>query len=483
MNITINSSYINTKTSFTARKINISKEQILKLRESGLSENKIIENLGISTACYYKHLKALGIDKKLSIYNNELSKIPKDKFEEMLKNHFSINDICKFFKITTTAYYNLLEKFNLRQYILGANSKKVTNELLQELVDKDVPIKEICERLNITESVYYVLVKKLNIQTKYKKNKMRTSEITKEELSSLIESGKTYPEIIKILGISQPTLQRLIGKFKIETQILKTKSNLENITKENLENLIKSGKKVDEICKELNISRRNYSTLVNRFGIMTEFRKNKAAMANISKEELQKLVDKGMTVNELCKHFNFSDPSAIYRLFKKLNINYNYKHHYKLKEIPKNKLEQVVSDWQSQNDIEEKLNISPTAFYIKTKEAKVETIMSGSLKKLNSINIEEVQKYLDEGATTQEICEMYDITPNMYQSLLRKYNLQSPGKKIFDNAKKITKEQIEQLINSKKTLNEVSQELNISNNTLFKKMRDFGIDRKKTSNR
>lgn len=480
MNITINSSYINTNPSFAARKINISKEQILQLRESGISEKKIIENLGISTATYYKHLKTLGLEKRLSIYNEELSKISKDKFEEMLKNHFTINEICKFFKITTTAYYNLLEKFNLRQYILGANSKKVTKELLQELVDMELPIKEICERLSISEPVYYVLVKKLDIQTLYRKNKMRTSEITKEEITKLIESEKTYPEISKILGISQPTLQRLIGKFKIETQIMKTKSTLENITKEKLENLIKSGKKVDEICKKLNISRRNYSTLVNRFGIMTEFRKNKAAMANISKEELQELVDKGLTVKELCKHFNFSDPSAIYRLFKKLNINYNYQHHYKLKEVQKNKLEKVVSDWKSQDDIEEKLNISPTAFYIKTKEAKVDTVMSNSIKKLNSINIKEVQQYLDEGATTQEICEMYDLTTNMYHSLLRKYNLQSSGKKVFDNAKKITKEQLEQLINSKKSVNEICKELNISNNTFYKKIEQFGIDRKKT---
>ena len=110
-------------------------------------------------ATYYKWLKKLGISSKLENYNSELSQISQEKFEELLKNKTPMDAICNFFKITTTAYYNLIDKFGLRgKYVVGANKKAVTKEKLQELVDKQVSIDDICKELNIGKSAYYDLV-------------------------------------------------------------------------------------------------------------------------------------------------------------------------------------------------------------------------------------------------------------------------------------------------------------------------------------
>ncbi len=251
-----------------------------------------------------------------------LNKISKDKFEELLKQKFSVLEICNYFKITTTAYYNLLNKFDLINYMHGASSKVITKKTLQELVDNKIPVDEICKRLSISQSIYYKLLQKLDIQTEYKKSKARVAKVTKENIINLIESGKTYPEIAEILGIAQPTLQRLITRFKISTKILEKRKAMDNVTKEKLEELIESGKSVNEICKELNISVRNYSTLVNRFGIMTDFRKNRANSLSITKDNLQELVDKGLTAKEIYETLNISD-SVFYHLLKRLGINYN----------------------------------------------------------------------------------------------------------------------------------------------------------------
>lgn len=409
-----------------------------------------------------------------------LNKISKDKFEELLKQKFSVLEICNYFKITTTAYYNLLNKFDLRNYMHGASSKVITKKTLQELVDNKIPVDEICKRLSISQSVYYKLLQKLDIQTEYKKSKARVAKVTKENIINLIESGKTYPEIAEILGIAQPTLQRLITRFKISTKILEKRKAMDNVTKEKLEELIESGKSVNEICKELNISVRNYSTLVNRFGIMTDFRKNRANSLSITKDNLQELVDKGLTAKEIYETLNISD-SVFYHLLKRLGINYNYKHHANLKDIPKNKLEQTVKEWESQAKAEEELDISASTFNYKAREAKVETVLSGSIDRLQKLGSkkEKIQRYLDEGATPQEICEMYDIPPVMYHSLIRKYNLVSAAKKKFDSTKTITGAQLEQLLKSGKSKTEICEELGISRNTLALKLVKFGIKTKK----
>lgn len=252
------------------------------------------------------------------------------------------------------------------------------------------------------------------------------------------------------------------------------------ITKKTLQELVDNKIPVDEICKELNISVRNYSTLVNRFGIMTDFRKNKANSLSITKEKLQELVDKGLTAKEIYEKLNISD-SVFYHLLKRLGINYNYKHHANLKDIPKNKLEQTVKEWESQAKAEEELDISASTFNYKAREAKVETVLSGSIDRLQKLGSkkEEIQRYLDEGATPQEICEMYDIPPVMYHSLIRKYNLVSAAKKKFDSTKTITGAQLEQLLKSGKSKTEICEELGISRNTLALKLVKFGIKTKK----
>ena len=93
---------------FTGKKVVITKEQILELRKTAKSEKEVYQALGVSMATYYNWLKKLGITSKLQNYQNELSKISKDEFESLLKNKTPMEKICEIFKITTTAYYNLI---------------------------------------------------------------------------------------------------------------------------------------------------------------------------------------------------------------------------------------------------------------------------------------------------------------------------------------------------------------------------------------
>ena len=473
--------YLNTSPSFTGKNgVQITKDQVLKLRALGLEERSIAKELGIPVTSYYKQLKELGLSLKRSNYSDKLDNISKDEFQTLLKQKYSVLDICKYFNITRTAYYNLLKKFNLKNYMHGA--KSVTKEILQELTDHCIPIEKICERLNISKSVYLSLVHKFDIITGYKKSKERVAKVTREDILNLIEGGKTYPKIAEILGISIATLKNLITKMKITTHKLQSKEANGKVTKERLEKLINSGKSIDEICKELNITVRSYSNLVNRFGIMTKIRQGKLNNSSITKEEMQNVVDEGLTVKEMCKKLKISRP-IFYHLLRVLDINYNFQHHRNLKELPKDKIEQIVSEWESKEKAEENLDMAVRTFYKKAKEAKVPTIMSESINKLNDLGVkkDEIQMYLDEGATQQDICEMYDISPELYHSLVRKYSLSSSAKKQCEKVNSITKDQLEQLIKTGKSQKQICKELGISSSTLHKKLENFGIKTQKTN--
>ena len=198
MHITINTLNIQQNPYFAGKKVVITKEKILELRKTAKSEKEVYQALGVSMATYYNWLKKLGISSKLENYQSELSKISQEKFEELLKNRTSVDAICKIFKITTTAYYNLIDKFGLREkYIVGASRKAVTKEKLQELVEMQMPIDDICKELNIGKDAYYDLLKQFDIRTRAKIERGRVESITKIQLETLINQGKSYDEIVK----------------------------------------------------------------------------------------------------------------------------------------------------------------------------------------------------------------------------------------------------------------------------------------------
>ncbi len=482
MNISIQNFYLHTPPYFYGKKVNITKEQIESLRAQGKKETEIPGILGISPAAYYRNLKKLGISTVHSDFKQKLADIPRDEFEQMLKDKVPIEDICSKYGLTTNAYYLYIERYNLRNYIVGANRKAVTKEQLQTLVDKKLSIEEICKQLGIGESAYYDLLPKLDIATKGRSQRQTIKNITKEQIESLLRSGKNYKEISDQLGISEATLQRLIMDFNIDTKILQTKKIVSTITKERLQELVDSGRPIAEICKELNIPVRTYTRLTHQYGIVTDYRQAKMNIDSITKEELQQLVDAGYTRKEICDMLNLTQESSLYRLLKRFNINYPYQHHNNEIVIPAEDLQAVVDEWKSVRDIQAKLDVSDTTFYQKAKAANVETVLSGPIGKIKSLNLEEIQKALDSGAGIKEICERFDITPNIYDDLVKEYGIVSKTKKKKLEVQSITKEQIESLIKSGKMTKDICKELNISITTYMKLLKKFGIDRTKLLN-
>ena len=478
MNMIIQNFYMQNSQIFCANKINITKEQILALRDQGKKEKEIQAILGLSLRGYYSLLKMLSVPGVISALNQKLASIPKNEFEQMLKDKATMEDICKKYKISASVYYTYIEKNNLKNYITYPKKKSVTKDMLQELVDKKYSIDEICKKLSIAKDTYFRLLKKFDILTEYKKNKANAKNITKEQIVSLLDCNKKISEICEELNISASTLRKLFVNFNINTRTIQSKKIISTITKEQLLEYIEAGVPSEQICKELNLSKRTYSRLTNKFGINTPIRQAKANIKNVTKEQLQRLVDEGLTMSEICKKLHLSGKSIFYRLLKTLDIRYNYKNHSNEINIPREDLQKAVDEWKSVRDIEEKLHVSNSTFYNKIKSANIKSVLSNSIETIDKLNKNDIQEKLDKGASPKEICDMYNITPRMYNTLIAQYGLLSQGKKNFQRVKSITKEQIELLVNSGRNTKEICEELNITIVTYIKLIKKFNIERK-----
>lgn len=326
-------------------------------------------------------------------------------------------------------------------------------------------VAQICESLGITPQAYYYWIKKLDIQTPYRAAVKRNSTITKEQILELHKSGKKYTEILKELGVSEDVYNTLLAKYGIVTDYMREKKNIAEITKERLQGLIQNGLPVKKICEELNIPERTYSRLLDKFGILTGRKAAKKHIASITGEMIQGLLDKGCSKPEICERLKIND-SMFYRLLKRFNIKYNYLHNAHEVKIPKARLEELANSGKTTEEIAKELGIAVTTFHEKVKAAGVKTVFRESIDRIMSVPKEDIQKALDSGMSVKEICAKFGISEVNYSVLIRKYNLETSQRMSSAVIAGVTKEQILALRKAGKKVDEICKELNISKSTL-----------------
>lgn len=243
-----------------------------------------------------------------------------------------------------------------------------------------------------------------------------------------------------------------------------SKEKIASITYERLDTLVKSGKKVKEICAILGIPERTYSRLLDKFGIITPRKEAKNRINSITAEELQKLVDDGLSIDEIVRKLQI-DKAMFYKLLKRLHINYDYQHHVGEIRIPPEVLRQMTKSGKNTAQIAAELGISQGTFHQKAKCANVKTILRDSIDTISSVSKEEVQSLIDKGLKQDEICKKLNITRVNFIALMRKYNLQTPQKRSMDIISRISKQQLLDLRAQGKMIKEICKLLSISLST------------------
>ncbi len=452
--------------SFGGKTDSIATEYLLRLISSGKTVKEIKSELGLATDTYYKLLRERGISYNRKKPSEKIAGITKNQIEALLQQGLTVPEICKLLKIKANMYYSLVEQFGIKnpKKILSEKVATITETQLRDKLKMGQSPKDVCKEYGISLSTYYDLLKKFNIRTAHMEVVSHNSSIKKEQLVELLDAGKSMQEIMKILSITDSTYISLISKFGIVTNAKASVRNIGTITKEVLSSLVQCGQSVKEICKTLNIQERTYSRLIDKFGIVTPRKRAKEVIASIKPEDLQSLVDCGMTPGAISKELGINR-HMFYHLLKRFKIDYDYAHHRGEISIPVTRLAAVAASGKTTSEISKDLGVAVNTFHTKAKIARVDTVLRSSLDKISSIPQQKIQALIDRGLNVKDICTELNITEAQYTSLIRKYNLSTAHRQFRANISSITKEQLVEMKKQGKSVKEICTELKISKST------------------
>ncbi len=298
-------------------------KNLSRLQSAGggdFSVAQICESLNITPSTYYYWVRKLDIQTPYRASVKHNSTITKEQILELHNSGKKYNEILKILGISEDTYNTLLAKFGIKTDSMQAkkNISEITKERLENLIHSGLTVKKICEELNISERTYSRLLDKFGLTTGRKAAKKHIASIKPEMLQSLLDSGCSKPEICTRLKINDCMFYRLLKRFDIKYNYLHN-SNEIKIPKQRLEELANSGKTVEEITKELGVSLTTYYQKTKEAGVKTVFRDSIDRIMSVPKDELQKSLDAGMTVKEICAKYKISEMNYI-ALIRKYNL-------------------------------------------------------------------------------------------------------------------------------------------------------------------
>ncbi len=197
---------------------------------------------------------------------------------------------------------------------------------------------------------------------------------------------------------------------------------------------------VKEVCRELQITERTYSRMINSCEIVTERKKSKLRAQAITHEIFQWLVDNDFSKKEICEILGINN-ALFYKKLKELKVEYHYQHHHRERQIPKEVLEKVQTITRNLKEAANNLGMAVSTYQAKVKNAGVKTVFRDVIDKLNSIDPEEFQEAVNK-MPVKEVCKKFDITKANYTALIRRYNTKTPLRASIKRIAGITKEDL-----------------------------------------
>lgn len=199
------------------------------------------------------------------------------------------------------------------------------------------------------------------------------------------------------------------------------------------------------------------------------------ASNRVSKEDLQKLVNEKRKVAEICEILNITN--AQYKnLIKKYGIVTARKTAKdNVSSITKEQFSALIEEGKSAKEICETLHIGSTTYENLLKRFGITTNYQIVCQITDNITKEMLQEKLDSGQEPKEIAKELGISVATCLNHIKKYGLKSNGLITKENASSITKETLTKLIDSGKSRKEICEELNIGVSTYNRLLHRFGI--------
>ena len=196
-----------------------------------------------------------------------------------------------------------------------------------------------------------------------------------------------------------------------------------------------------------------------------------------SKELIEKGLQSGKTIEELCELYGMSK-NALSKFIAEHNLTLKKQSSQQNSpEITKELLEQYIAEGKTLNEIAEIFNVSRSTILNKKTKFNIASPRKNSRNSYKTITADEINKMLKEGKTMGEIrIALGDIPKTSFQRILTRLQIETPQLKAFENAKNISKEEIETRLNAGMSVKQILEELGISNSQFNMKLHEFGLE-------
>ena len=374
--------------------------------------------------------------------------------------------------------------------VVQKNKTKFVKEDIVKYIKAGLTYKDLakiyhCNLSKILETLHdFGLIKENEVNNNHNYN----MNITKEQLHNLIMNKFNIPEIAKIFNCSETPIKDRLKKFGL-MQKYKEIHNINintdiNISKEELQELVAKGLRIKDIAKQFNCGNKAINRRLHEFGLMDEYKEvhNINTDINISKEELQELVTKGLKIKDMAKQFNCSKKTINRRLHELglideyneihniINININTSIN-----ISKEELQDLVLNGFKVSEIAQKYNCSN--YTIKDRLYKFG--LMDEYKEINDINTDvniskkELQELVLRGFKISEITQKYNCSRETIRDRLKKFGLLLKYKEI--NKINIAKKELQELVIQGFKIKEIALKYNCSEPTISDRLYQFGL--------
>ncbi len=418
INTSFNSYNNNYNPAFGADISKLTKNKLIKLKEQGLSDEKIAQMYNCSEIGVRRRRNRYGVE-GLSKNFIDYSEYDYYYLKILTEEGNSLSQIAKFYKKGVHTIRQVLAHFDLKT-MEATFAAAVKKEELKARIDAGETQKEIADAFYLEdERTVTHLVKKFGLETPiHKVDKL----LSMDKIAELIFRGMKPEDIAQKYSVDVSSIIQNMKKSGF-WEIYKELYQPHDIPKDEIIGLIKSGYSISEIAEM------NHVSLDQMVRYM---QKNNILKKNIPIDDLIQSVKNGMTIKEIAvsnETYKNRVPKILAEndLKTKGQIMYN-------KSVPKELVEKYAKECSTYTELAEKLHVSPSTAKSLTERydtpINIEVIIYPDIKDVKELI--KNRRYI----SIDEIAQILDVKPEAVERVLAnsKTKIKPPHKiKDFDS--------------------------------------------------
>jgi len=232
--------------------------------------------------------------------------------------------------------------------------------------------------------------------------------------------------------------------------------------------MVKNGSSLSQIGKAIGEKMSTVRSILKHFGLNT---KEGTIVSGIDKRELFELVNKGFSQKQIAKHYGIKNVAALTPLFKDLGIKVTAS---KVENISKFELESLLEAQMTLSEIADYYKVSPQYITARFKELGLKFPHCVSRDRV--ITVDEIMAGVSQGLTKNEIAHRHNVTLQKVSKLMREHNIKTRFE--IENEKRtiVTLEELKEQLKTCRTKTEIARHLRVNDVYIVKLLKRYGLE-------